>query len=464
MTAEQEQPAGGPQDLAPEGAGGEHPDRARPQPPQDAPPHDVHPPQDAAPQPPQPPQDPYGQPAPAPAPYPPYQTVPGAPPQPQPYPAPYPPAGGYPPYGAQSAGGYPPYGAQPPGGYPGYPAWPAPPPMPPGTNGLAIGALVTSLTCFLWPVGLGLAIGALNQIRRRGGQRGTGLAVAALVLSIVGAFATLGQLGKHANSDFSLNGGSGGDGTVAARDLLTGDCFDRAGNLVRKVPCSGAHDGEVVGSLQLTGSAYPDEAERRRQAGPLCERYSRDYSMDDWAVPDGMVVHYFYPERDGWDSGERTTTCFLTEPGKQHTGSMRLDVRNTTSAQYRYLKAMDAIDEEGSRRPTGAVADDPAGYREWAAAMVKVLQDQTAALQGGWDPAVGPAVDAQLTELKLRLPALQRAAQPTGPDDLARALAESDKHRGYDQQKAVRKLLGLSTDDSWLDQPSGGSDGAPKSV
>ncbi|PYC72097.1 hypothetical protein C7C46_26015 [Streptomyces tateyamensis] len=398
------------------------------------------------------------------------QPYPAGPPQVQPYPVPpqvqpypVPPQAAYPPYQGQGPGPYPPAPGYPVyGGYPGgYPGWGTPPP-PPGTNGLAIGALVTALTCFLWPVGLGLSIGALNQIRKRGGQRGTGLAVAALILSVLGAFTTLGSLaGKNSgHNDFSLGGGSG---TVAARDLSTGDCFDRAGSLVRKVPCSTAHDGEVVGSLQLTGSGFPDEAERRRQAGPGCQRFSLDYSMDDWAFPDGMVVHYFYPEQGSWDTGDRTATCFLTDPDKKHTGTMRLDASTATSAQYRYLKAMDAIDTVGSRRPSGSVADDPAGYREWAADMAKVLQEQTAALQGGWDPAVGPAVDAQTAELKLRIPGLQRAARPTGPDDLARALAEADQHRGYDQQKAVRKLLKLSTDDSWQNQPAG-SDGAPKSV
>ncbi|WP_051970023.1 DUF4190 domain-containing protein [Kitasatospora azatica] len=391
-------------------------------------------------------------------------------------PNPYAVAGQPPHPGAAQPAGYPPYPGQPhphshpqpqPSGYPPYPApytaWAAPVPQPQatGTNGFAIAALVTALTCFLWPVAIAFSVTGLIQVRKRN-QRGTGLAVAGLVISMVGLIATIGIASPNAfkgHGGFALRTGSS-----STANLYTGDCFDRAGGDVRKVPCSSPHDGEVVGSMRLQGMSYPGEDERKRQAGPVCQQYSRDYSMDDWAIPESMVVHYFYPQRDEWDTGDRETTCFLTDPDAKHSGSLRKDVSNTTSAQFRYLKAMDAIDEAGSKRPTGSVADDPAGYREWAATMATVLQTQTSALEGGdWEPAVRTAVDAQLAELKQRIPALQRAAQPTGAEDLARAMSEADHHHGYDQQKAVRKLLGLSTDDSWLNQPAR-SDGAPKSV
>lgn len=81
-------------------------------------------------------------------------------------PYPYPPA---PPYG--QAG---PYGYQ----YDGRPAVE-------GTNGLAITALVTGLTCCLWPAALGFGIAALVQLRRRR-QRGRGLAIAGVVLGMLG--------------------------------------------------------------------------------------------------------------------------------------------------------------------------------------------------------------------------------------------------------------------------------------
>lgn len=95
--------------------------------------------------------------------------------------APYPP--GPPPPGGPSAGyGSPPY----PGGF-----HPAPDygygPAQPGTNGLAIGSLIASLTGFLCCIGgiVGVVLGiiALDQIKRSR-QDGYGLAVAGIVIGI----------------------------------------------------------------------------------------------------------------------------------------------------------------------------------------------------------------------------------------------------------------------------------------
>lgn len=108
------------------------------------------------------------------------------------------------PYGAQQYGAQP-YGAQPYetqqqyaapqqpyGQAPGYPMPPAAPygaypqaPMVTGTNGLAIGSLVTSCFGFLYGlsaiVGIILGIIALNQIKQTG-QQGRGLAIAGIVV------------------------------------------------------------------------------------------------------------------------------------------------------------------------------------------------------------------------------------------------------------------------------------------
>ncbi|MFF7632610.1 DUF4190 domain-containing protein [Kitasatospora sp. NPDC008050] len=361
----------------------------------------------------------------------------------------------------------PPYGAHLPyGGYWG----PAPYPQPrAGLNGFAIAALVTALTCFLWPLGIAFGITGLVQIRKRH-QRGTGLAVSGLVLSGLGLLGTLGvattaTLVHNVGGSITAAGGSSADG------LAIGTCFNRtSGGLVDRVSCDTAHDGEVVGHTLLTGQAYPDADERKRQIGTVCDQQAQNYAMDDWAVPDGMVVHYFYPEQDSWATGDRKATCFLTDPDDQHTGSVRKDASNATAAQLGYLKAMDAIDEAASHRPSGSAADDPDGYRDWAGELATVLRTQSAALDAGsWDPAVRTALNAQLAELRQRIPALRQAADSTGAGDLVRAIAQADQHRGYDQQKAVRQLLQLSTDESWLNPPTqgGGSprgDDVPQSV
>lgn len=91
------------------------------------------------------------------------------------YPPPYP---GAPPPG---------YGAAPYPAYPAYPAYPGYPARPPGTNGKAIAALATALgglICCGLPSIVGLVLGLLAMREtRRTGQKGFGLAVAAVVIS-----------------------------------------------------------------------------------------------------------------------------------------------------------------------------------------------------------------------------------------------------------------------------------------
>lgn len=106
----------------------------------------------------------------------PYQQQPGYDPyaqQPSPYgPNPY----GADPYGQQFG-----YGAYP--GYGGYPA-------PPGTNGLAVGAMITSifgLFCYGVPALIGAILGhaALSQVKRTG-QSGQGMALAGVIIGWIG--------------------------------------------------------------------------------------------------------------------------------------------------------------------------------------------------------------------------------------------------------------------------------------
>jgi Domain of unknown function (DUF4190) len=122
-----------------------------------------------------PPADPYG-PVDYPANYPPMPPPVYPSPYPTPYPSPYPPPTGYP---------YPP-------AYPGYaadPYDPYRPTKPPGTNGKAIAALVTSLAGLLFCglpsiAGIILGIVAMRETKRTG-QDGFGLAVAGVAIGSV---------------------------------------------------------------------------------------------------------------------------------------------------------------------------------------------------------------------------------------------------------------------------------------
>ncbi|MDH6112614.1 hypothetical protein P3T36_001496 [Kitasatospora sp. MAP12-15] len=368
-----------------------------------------------------------------------------------PYPAP-PYAGSPYPTGPYPTGPYPPpNGPYSPGPYGAWSGLPAPRPS---VNGFAIASLVTALACFLWPLALGFGITGLVQIPRRH-QRGTGLAVSGMVLSVLGLFATIGVVagGLHSGSPFQAFGGT------SPVSLQLGQCFNRASSQVDVVSCDLPHDGEVVGGTQLEDSDYPSQAQREQEVGQTCVQLAGDYAMDNWAIPSAVLVHYFYPQQGDWAAGERRVSCFLTEPDQKLTGSLRKDSSNTTSAQYAYLWAMDAIDEQAGKRPSGSVADDPASFRSWATAMATTVESETNALAGDtWDPGAMEAIAAQIAELKLRIPALRAAGASTDTNELIAQLAEADQHRAYDQQKAVRQLLQLSTDESWATGPDPSGD------
>ena len=98
------------------------------------------------------------------------------------------PPNGQPPYGQPP--GQPPYGqspGEPPYGQPyGQPAYGQPygaPPVSTGTNGMAIASLVCAFFCT--PLGLIFGFIALSQVKQSG-QGGRGLAIAGIVISIVG--------------------------------------------------------------------------------------------------------------------------------------------------------------------------------------------------------------------------------------------------------------------------------------
>jgi hypothetical protein len=125
-----------------------------------------------------------------PDPYPPLDYPPDAGLPPPVYPPPYPGAAGYP--GYPGAPGYPGYPSAP-GYYAGAPYDPYRPMKPPGTNGLAIAALATSLTSLVLfcgiPSFIGLILGivAMRQTKRTG-QEGFGFALAG---AIIGAIPTV---------------------------------------------------------------------------------------------------------------------------------------------------------------------------------------------------------------------------------------------------------------------------------
>jgi Septum formation len=104
---------------------------------------------------------------------------------------------------------------------------------------------------------------------------------------------------------------------VSADDLKVGDCFNVPNGTsiqtVEKLPCNESHGAEVVHVGEYTGDTYPISLSLDSYIEETCIPAFNAYTgLDINATPD-LSMGYFYPTRDGWDSGDRTITCYATQ-------------------------------------------------------------------------------------------------------------------------------------------------------
>jgi hypothetical protein len=106
---------------------------------------------------------------------------------------------------------------------------------------------------------------------------------------------------------------------VAADDLKVGDCFNIPNGstikTVEKQPCTESHNAEVIFIGEYTdGTTYPISLSLDRyiqeSCGPAFETFV-GRAID--SQPE-LSVGYFHPTRDGWDAGDRTITCYISQP------------------------------------------------------------------------------------------------------------------------------------------------------
>lgn len=241
----------------------------------------------------------------------------------------YPGQSGYP---GQTPGSYPPGsypGQQPPsygGGYGMGPAYPggsydgaAPAP---GWSGLAIAALLCSLIPFLGLLAaVPLAIIALVKIRETR-QRGTFLAIVAIVISVlwwVGAIG-LGAAWYSDSADRNDEGVISNEGRLELGQIQTGDCLDVPGLSddleievstyeMRGVPCDGDHNAEAVGIVEIEGDIFPGSAALDAESATQCVARLAEYAPS--GLPAGVVGFRLVPTEQVWDDevGHRSV-CF----------------------------------------------------------------------------------------------------------------------------------------------------------
>lgn len=171
-----------------------------------------------------------------------------------------------------------------------------------GTNGWAIAAFVLGILggTILSVI---FAIVALFQLRGRH-QRGRGLAIAALVISVawIAVITSVIAYGLSARGK-----------TVQATDLIAGDCIKDTYEVelpasVKRVRCDRPHYGEVF-AVETAPADAPYPADQPAMAFvDQCGPKFFDYAPNS---PEGPTfrVAVAYPTADGWANGERSVVC-----------------------------------------------------------------------------------------------------------------------------------------------------------
>ncbi|MFH0519689.1 DUF4190 domain-containing protein [Streptomyces sp. M41] len=381
----------------------------------------------------------------------------GSPEQPQgPHaPGPFPPPTPYP-YGPPGAPG--PYAYQPHGPY----GRPAP------VNGVAIGALVLGILCFVPAVGLVLGLIALTQIKKRG-ERGKGMAIAGSVLSSVGLALWVMALSTGSAGDFweGFRDAAKGEGTAYA--LAKGDCFNSStGTLegetydVDEVACTAEHDAEVFAVVRVPGGSYPGDDELTRTAEDKCYGLQSQYALDAWALRDDVQVYYLVPTRRSWRFGDRVITCmFGSTQGKPLTESLRRDHLTLDGYQVRFLSASNRIDTVLYEEPEAYPDEDLAANRAWAKDVRRVVDEQAEWLRSQpWPEAAEDSVTAFCADMEK---SAEQWAEAAAAEDADSFYVHYEKAYGYvDGPSTVtaRKALGLDTTvPKYEDDSDGGGDG-----
>jgi hypothetical protein len=206
--------------------------------------------------------------------------------------------------------------------------WPGQaPPGPGNTSGWAVASFILGIFAVV-PLSVIFGFVGLQKIRRLG-QRGKGLAIAGLILSLVwvGVFVAAGLASNSTATRQSSTGKITHRGDLGVFALATGDCFDNPTDTqhiesVTAIPCTQAHDSQVFAKFDLSGDddAYPAPDALNKMADTGCN--SRTGSIDKPKTTADMTIRVLFPEQDAWADGQRTVSCLIVNPKPTLTTSL----------------------------------------------------------------------------------------------------------------------------------------------
>jgi hypothetical protein len=188
------------------------------------------------------------------------------------------------------------------------------------TSGLAIATLVVGVAGFLVitiPVNIVLGLVALVRTRRRG-DKGVGLAVTGLILSVlwaVGIGLAVATLTKTSDPKRDASGQITGPQKAGPDKLRVGDCVapSQTGEVtdVQAQPCSRPGSDKVFAVFDLPQGTWPGEAASSKAAERGCtKRYQASRAQ---AKQESELV-YFGPTKERWELGHRKVVCLVGPP------------------------------------------------------------------------------------------------------------------------------------------------------
>lgn len=193
----------------------------------------------------------------------------------------------------------------------------APAPRRRSTNGLAVTTLVIGVAGFLVvtiPVNLILGLVALVRTRRRG-DKGTGLAVAGLLLSVlwaVGIGVGVNALLKSPDPKRDANGQVSTAQQAGPDKLRVGDCVARSntGEVVdvKVQPCGTPGSDKVFAVFDLPAGPWPGDTAAGADADKGC---TRRYAASHRQEGRESELTYFAPTKTRWALGYRKVVCMV---------------------------------------------------------------------------------------------------------------------------------------------------------
>lgn len=207
---------------------------------------------------------------------------------------------------------------------------PGPSPEPPW-DGFAVVAFILAVlgtTC------LSAALGIAGLVRTQNGQRrGRGLAIAAIVISILWAVIFIGlvalTLSNTAQRDSSGNVTEAG--TESFENARVGDCLTDLSALsttesttVRSLnvaPCGQPHQGQIVVIFDMPGGPYPGQDTVFEDASTQCSQRVPSETASA-GVAQSLDFALIYPLADSWQRGDRQVICVMGKTGGTMTESL----------------------------------------------------------------------------------------------------------------------------------------------